>query len=79
LITAVYIEHIPLEERKGLIDTAKYPIELGITLELCAGITDKNLTFAETAKAEILEETGYEVPIEKLEKVRTFRLWITLL
>lgn len=67
------MHHIPKEERLGRIDIAKYPIESGILLEFCAGITDKNLTYEETAKAEVLEETGYDVPVEKLEKVRTYR------
>ena len=71
-ITAVYVHRIPKEERTGQINLAKYPIELGITLEFYAGITDKNLSNEETAKAEVLEETGYEVPVEKFEKVKAY-------
>eukprot|EP00088_Acartia_fossae_P023567 TRINITY_DN24563_c0_g1_i1.p1 TRINITY_DN24563_c0_g1~~TRINITY_DN24563_c0_g1_i1.p1 ORF type:complete len:215 (+),score=44.56 TRINITY_DN24563_c0_g1_i1:28-672(+) len=45
---------------------------LGITLELCAGITDKNLSPEQTAVEEIFEECGYKVDIHKLEKIKTF-------
>ena len=37
----------------------------GFTLELCAGIIDKEgLSPIEIAKEEVLEETGYDVPLE---------------
>ena len=43
----------------------------GITLELCAGIVDKaGKTPREIAKMEILEECGYEVPLECVEEVQ---------
>jgi UDP-sugar diphosphatase len=41
----------------------------GITVELCAGIVDKNLSLAEIAKEEILEECGYLVPTKSLQKI----------
>ena len=44
----------------------------GFTYELCAGIIDKDKSVAQIAKEEILEETGYDVPLEKLEKVSSF-------
>jgi len=44
----------------------------GITLELCAGIRDKNLTPEQTASEEIFEECGYQVEPNKLEKIKTF-------
>ena len=44
----------------------------GFTYELCAGIVDKNKTLIEIAKEEILEETGYDVPLEKMEKISSF-------
>jgi UDP-sugar diphosphatase len=40
--------------------------------ELCAGIVDKNLSHAQIAKEEILEECGYDVPVENLKKIITF-------
>lgn len=44
----------------------------GMTIELCAGIVDKNLTLKEIAKEEIEEECGYLVPLENIEKVTSF-------
>ena len=45
----------------------------GITLELCAGIIDKpNKTPKEIAQLEVMEECGYDIPLEKLEHVMTF-------
>jgi UDP-sugar diphosphatase len=44
----------------------------GYMYELCAGIIDKNTTRAQIAKEEILEECGYDVPVENLEKISTF-------
>lgn len=56
-----------------MIDLSKYPASLGITLEFCAGIVDKCKPLAETAKEEVLEECGYDVPVEKLHKFKTVR------
>lgn len=44
----------------------------GFTYELCAGIVDKDLTLQEIAYEEVLEETGYDVPLESLEKISSF-------
>ena len=44
----------------------------GFTYELCAGITDKDKSLIEIAKEEVLEETGYDVPLEKLQKISSF-------
>ncbi|MDD3343639.1 MAG: NUDIX domain-containing protein [Sulfurospirillaceae bacterium] len=44
----------------------------GFTYELCAGIVDKDKSLIEIAKEEVLEETGYDVPLEKLQKVSSF-------
>lgn len=52
---------------------AKYPPKLGITNELCAGIVDKSKPLVEIAKEEVLEECGYNVPIERLELVLSYR------
>ena len=41
----------------------------GITVELCAGIIDKDLTLAEIAIEEIEEECGYAIPLENIEKI----------
>jgi len=44
----------------------------GVTVELCAGIVDKQLSLAQIAKEEIEEECGYDVPLEKIEKITSF-------
>jgi UDP-sugar diphosphatase len=44
----------------------------GITLELCAGIVDKDLTLEEIAAEEIFEECGYRVDPKSLIKINSF-------
>lgn len=55
------------------IDTSKYPASLGITLEFCAGIIDKNKSWEEIAKEEVLEECGYNIDVNSLELVMKYR------
>ncbi|XP_044748034.1 uridine diphosphate glucose pyrophosphatase NUDT14-like [Coccinella septempunctata] len=69
---AVYYSQIPLVDRKEIIDTAKYPAALGMSIELCAGIIDKELSTVEIAKEEILEETGYSVPCDQIQFVSSY-------
>lgn len=42
------------------------------TYELCAGILDKDVSIEQIAKEEILEECGFEVPLESIEKISSF-------
>ena len=44
----------------------------GMTIELCAGIVDKNLSLVEIAMEEIEEECGYKVSVESIEKITSF-------
>ena len=44
----------------------------GMTVELCAGIVDKELSLAQIAQEEIEEECGYSVPLENLERITAF-------
>lgn len=44
----------------------------GYTYELCAGIVDKDKSLVEIAHEEILEECGYHVPLENIERVTSF-------
>ena len=44
----------------------------GLTVELCAGIVDKDLSLEEIAKEEIEEECGYSVSVESIEKITAF-------
>lgn len=70
----MYYGGIPREERKlGSTDTNKYPGSAGLTIEFCAGIVDKTKDLALTAKEEVLEECGYEAPLESFEKVLKYR------
>ena len=47
--------------------------DIGITLELCAGIVDKeDKTPKEIAQAEVMEECGYDVPLCNFEHVLKF-------
>jgi len=44
----------------------------GMTVELCAGIVDKELTLAQIAQEEIEEECGYAVALDGIEKITAF-------
>ena len=44
----------------------------GMTIELCAGIVDKEASLVQIAKEEIYEECGYDVPLEAIEKITAF-------
>ncbi|CDW52699.1 UDP glucose pyrophosphatase [Trichuris trichiura] len=57
----------------GDIDTIKYPISLGMTYELCAGIMDQIMSPEETMVKEIREEVGYSVPLDRLERITSCR------
>lgn len=68
----VYFGNLPNSERQSEIDVEKHPADLGITLELCAGIVDKNLALNQIAAEEVLEECGYQVLPENLERVTSY-------
>lgn len=65
-------------ERQSFIVVRQFrpPVHLkngdGYTYELCAGIVDKEKSLIEIAKEEILEECGYDVPVDRIEKVTSF-------
>jgi len=44
----------------------------GMTVELCAGLVDKEKPLEVIAQEEILEECGYDVPVERIERVTAF-------
>ncbi|CAL1526201.1 unnamed protein product [Lymnaea stagnalis] len=72
---AIYINVVKTEINNGIetVDTSKYPGTLGLTIELCAGIVDKDKPVPYIAKAEVLEECGYDVPLENIKKITTCR------
>lgn len=69
--------HDYLETAPKPIDSAKlvekFPPHKAITMELCAGIVDKDLSLVEIAREELIEECGYDVPADRLEEVIRFR------
>ncbi len=44
----------------------------GTTVELCAGLVDKDKPLVQIAKEEIFEECGYDVPVSSIEKITSF-------
>ncbi|XP_066279391.1 uridine diphosphate glucose pyrophosphatase NUDT14-like isoform X3 [Branchiostoma lanceolatum] len=73
--TAIYMNtyhrlHGNLEEKDGVESLAGSE---GVTYELCAGIVDKDVSLKEIAQSEILEEVGFQVPLEKIEEVTSYR------
>lgn len=68
---ACYYRHVPASEKD--IDVKKYPAELGLSIELCAGIVDKDKSLVEIAREEVMEECGYEVPVSAFEKIISSR------
>jgi len=44
----------------------------GMTVELCAGLVDKEKPLEVIAQEEILEECGYDVPVETIERITSF-------
>ena len=44
----------------------------GVTVELCAGLVDKQLSLAQIAKEEIEEECGFDLPVTSLTYVTSF-------
>ncbi|XP_076284502.1 uridine diphosphate glucose pyrophosphatase NUDT14 [Lasioglossum baleicum] len=61
-----------LPEGHGPVDLEKYPLKLGLTLELCAGIVDKDKSLVEIARDELKEECGYEASAEALKLIKTY-------
>lgn len=45
---------------------------LGCAYEMCAGIIDKGTSLQQITKEEIIEETGYDVPLENIERVTSY-------
>lgn len=70
---SVYLHRIPEKNRTGHIDVHKYPPKLGVTLEWCAGLEDKEISTEKVAQEEILEECGYSVGLNQLEKIGTIK------
>ena len=52
---------------------ANYPKTKGIVVECCAGLVDKDKPYEVIAKEEVLEELGYDVPVEDIQFIRTLK------
>lgn len=61
------------------IDWSKVHPNEAFTYELCAGICDKNISLEETVKEEILEECGFDVSVDNIHKIRSFRVGVGLI
>ena len=70
---AVYLAKVrPPVSVGDQVDTETFPGGLGLTLELCAGIVDKDLSLEEIACQEVEEECGFLVSPDRLSKIVTF-------
>ena len=71
----MYICNCELSTKDGTtyIDSKRFPGSCGVTLELCAGIVDKEKPLEEIAQEEVMEECGYQVPLECVRKVTSYR------
>ena len=45
----------------------------GRVVEMCAGLVDKSVSLAQIAKEEVLEECGYDVPVEDVELLKSLK------
>jgi hypothetical protein len=48
------------------------PLARGFTCELCAGLVDKEKAIKEIVQEEILEECGYNVPIDSIQPIASY-------
>jgi UDP-sugar diphosphatase len=60
----------------GITDTqgsaAAPPLAGAFTCELCAGIVDKDMSLADTAREEIHEECGFDVPVDNIKQITSY-------
>mmetsp|Transcript_42840 Transcript_42840/g.81717 ORF Transcript_42840/g.81717 Transcript_42840/m.81717 type:complete len:272 (+) Transcript_42840:93-908(+) len=67
---AVYASQMAAAEKAGL---PKPPLSGGFTYELCAGLADKeSKSLAQTASEELLEECGYNVPVDTIHEITSY-------
>jgi len=69
---AVYYTFLPEYGVQDTVDLERYPPTLGLSLELCAGIVDKDKPLVEIAREELQEECGYKVPASALKQISTY-------
>lgn len=66
-----YLEANPSASSEDLI--SKFPPKNAITIELCAGICDKDLPMNEIAREELIEECGYDVSANRIHEIIRYR------
>lgn len=60
--------YVPVED----LSTVFTPSSNGMTYELCAGVVDSDNSYEQITKEEILEECGYDVPLNCIEKITSY-------
>ncbi|XP_011496306.1 PREDICTED: uridine diphosphate glucose pyrophosphatase-like [Ceratosolen solmsi marchali] len=70
---AAFFACLPNREKTKEIDLAKYPPMLGLTIELCSGVVDKDKPLVNIAQDEVQEECGYQAPTSAFQKILTYR------
>lgn len=84
-LSAVYISKVRrldenVNKKWNEINWSKYPISMGETIELCAGIIDKpNVSWKKHIQEEIREECGYNVNETDIQTIKTFVLVFQIL
>ena len=61
-------DYVPVED----LSTIFTPSSTGLTYELCAGVVDSENSYEQITKEEILEECGYDVPLNCIERVMSY-------
>lgn len=61
-------DYVPVDD----LSTIFTPSSTGLTYELCAGVVDSENSYEQIAKEEILEECGYNVPLNCIEKITSY-------
>jgi nudix-type nucleoside diphosphatase (YffH/AdpP family) len=71
---AVYASILRKTMYKSTVDAgpAAPPFTAAFTFELCAGIVDKNKSLEEVAQEEVLEECGYDVPLQAIQRMTSY-------
>ncbi|KAI8788112.1 uridine diphosphate glucose pyrophosphatase isoform X1 [Biomphalaria glabrata] len=71
---AVYLYNVKSAGSGVKVNTEVFPGSLGVTVELCSGLVDKeNKSLEEVAQAEVLEECGYSISVDDLQKITKCR------
>lgn len=70
---AMYLAQITNVQEGSIVKAEDHDVKKGYSLELCAGIVDRDDHIEKIAKDEVLEECGYDVPESSLRKIFSFR------